>query len=314
MSVKQQVTPMGAKTTEPASRWLRLSRFIDRKLPTLMILPAVIILLGTVLYPFIFNINLSLHQVSLSNFRLGNWPAVGLNNFLTILNDPFSQAAFVRTLLFALASVTLQVTLGLIGALAFNVSFRGKGLLMTLALVPMMITPVAVGLSWRMLLNTEWGIINYLLNVVGIASVPWLSHPTWAFVSIVIVQLWWGVSFIILLMLGGLSSLSPEPYEAAAIDGASPWQSFRFITLPLMQPVIIVAATIRIIDAFREFDVIYTLTGGGPAGATRVFALQLYYTAFERGSYGLAAAQAIILVGIILLFTTGLMRSLLNKN
>lgn len=299
-----------APRPDEAGFGLRLGRFIDRNLHLLMVLPAVILLVGTILYPLLFNVNLSFHQVTLSNFRRGDWPNVGLGNFVDVLTDTFNQAALWRTLAFAVATVTLQIALGLVGALAFNVRFLGKNLLMTVALVPMMITPVAVGLTWRMLLNTEWGIANYFLGLLGAPPLQWLSDPTWAFVSIVLVQVWWGVSFVILIILGGLTALPEEPYEAAAIDGATPTQAFWHITLPLLRPVIAVVATIRIIDAFREFDVIYTLTGGGPAGATRTFALQLYYTSFERGSFGLGAAQSLLLTLIILLFTVGLIRTI----
>ncbi len=181
---------------------------------------------------------------------------------------------------------------------------------MPLALAPMMITPVAVGLFWRMLLNTKWGVVNYLLTLIGLPPQSWLADQRIAFISIIIVQVWWGVSFVFLILLGGLSALPKEPYESATIDGASSWQAFRFITLPLLKPVLVVVATIRIIDALREFDIIYTLTGGGPGDATRVFTLELFKTAFERGNYGLAAAQAIILLLIILVFTFGLVRAL----
>ena len=288
----------------------RLFTFLDRKINYIMVAPAILILFGLVIYPFVFNINLSVHDVTLFNIRSGDWNFVGLRNFIATFTDSFVQKTFIRTLLFAATTVVLQLALGLVAALAFNVDFRGKSILMPMALAPMMITPVAVGLFWRILLNSKWGIINFLLGVVDIPPVNWLANPVMAFVTIIIVQVWWGVSFVFLVILGGLSALPKEPFDSAYIDGASSFQAFRYITLPLLRPVLAVVATIRIIDALREFDIIYTLTGGGPGDSTRVFTLKLFMTAFERGQYSLAAAQAIILLVIIMILTSGLIRAL----
>jgi multiple sugar transport system permease protein len=287
-----------------------LGRLADRHLPLLMVAPAMLVLVGLVAYPFAFNVDLALHRVSLLNIRAKEWPFVGSDNILRVLSDPFSHAALVRTMIFAACSVVLQLIIGLAGAMAFNVAFRGKAALMVLALVPMMVTPVVVGIAWRMLLNYDWGIVNYAFGLVGIAPRAWLSDPFWAMVSIIVVQVWWGVSFVILVLLGGLTALPREPFEAAEIDGASRWQAFRFITLPLLTPILAVLAMIRTIDAFREFDIIYTLTGGGPGGATRVFALELYFVAYERGDFGLSAAQALLLLLLIMLLTVPLVRTL----
>jgi multiple sugar transport system permease protein len=284
--------------------------FLDRKIHILLVAPAIIILFGLVIYPFIFNINLSVNDASIYNIRSGDFNFVGLKNYIDTFQDPFVQKAFVRTMYFAVVTVVLQLILGMIAALAFNYGFKGKNILMPLALAPMMITPVAVGLFWRILLNSQWGIINYLLSLFGIPAQSWLSDPKLAFISIIIVQVWWGVSFVFLIILGGLSALPKEPYESAYMDGASKLQAFWYITMPLMRPVLTVIATIRIIDALREFDIIYMLTGGGPGDSTRVFTLELFVTAFERGQYGIAAAQAIILLVIILALTSGLVRAL----
>lgn len=288
----------------------RIFSFMDRNIHLIMVAPAVLILGGLIIYPLLYNINLSVHNASLLNIRLGNFKFVGLKNYIDTFKDPFVQKALVRTFIFSSITVFLQLILGMIAALAFNTGFKGKGCLMPLALAPMMITPVAVGLFWRMLLNSKWGIINYLLSVVGLQPQLWLADQKMAFVSIIVVQVWWGVSFVFLILLGGMSALPKEPYESATIDGASNWQAFYLITLPLLKPVIAVVVTLRIIDALREFDIIYTLTGGGPGDSTRVFTLELFQIAFERGNYGLAAAQAIILMLIILVLTYGLVQAL----
>jgi multiple sugar transport system permease protein len=288
----------------------RISDFIDRKIHLVMVAPAVLILGGLILYPFLFNLNLSVHNASIFNIRSGDFEFVGLKNYIDTFKDPFVQKSLLRTFYFSATTVILQLVLGMIAALAFHTDFRGKGILMPLALAPMMITPVAVGLFWRMLLNSKWGLINYLLSLINIPPQSWLADQRLAFFAIIIVQVWWGVSFVFLILLGGLSALPKEPYESAVIDGATSLQTFRYITLPLLKPVIMVVATIRIIDALREFDIIYTLTGGGPGDSTRVFTLELFQIAFERGNYGMAAAQAIILLCIILILTFGLVRAL----
>jgi len=297
----------GGHALSRPGRWARLA---DRQIGLLMVLPAALVLVGLVAYPLGFNLYISLRRVSLLNIRGAFWPFVGALNFERTLADPFAQAALLRTLVFAGSSVALQLLIGVAAALAFNVRFRGRAALMVLGLVPMMVTPVVVGIAWRILLNHDWGVANWLASLLGLGPFPWLSDPAFAMASIIAVQVWWGVSFVMLVVLGGLASLPREPYEAAAIDGATAWQAFRYLTLPLLRPVLAVVAAIRTIDALREFDVIFTLTGGGPGGATRTFALELYYTAYERGDFGMSAAQALLLVALVMLFTARMVRGM----
>jgi multiple sugar transport system permease protein len=273
-----------------------------------------LLLVALIAYPLAFNTYISLHDVSIVNMRGGDWPAIGLRNYVRTLQDIDNLRAFGRTLVFLVVTVSVQLLLGMMGALVFNIKFRGKGLLMTLALVPMMITPVAVGMIWRMLLNTQWGIVNYYVEAVGLPAQIWLGTPRSAFASVILVEIWWGVSFVILILLGGLTALPTEPFEAAAIDGASSWQAFRYVTLPSMWPLITVIATIRAIDAFRAFDVIYALTQGGPADATRVYALQIYTTGFQRAQFGLASAQAMLLFLVVMVLSGGLIRGLIRND
>lgn len=298
-------------TVVRGSRAEQLTRSFERNLHYILIIPAISLLLLLITYPLAFNAYISLHDVSILNIRLGSWPGVGLQNYVRTLQDADNLRAFGRTLVFLVATVSVELGFGMVAALVFNTSFRGKGFLMTLALVPMMVTPVAVGLIWRMLLNTQWGITNYYLHALGLPGQVWLGTPRLAFLSVILVEIWWGISFVILVLLGGLSSLPGEPFEAAAIDGASSWQAFRYVTLPLMARIILVITTIRAIDAFRAFDIIYVLTQGGPADATRVYALQVYTTGFQRAQIGLAAAQAMLLFGVVMVLSSGLIRGLL---
>ncbi len=300
----------GVRNAESFSWNQRLERFVDRNLRYILVAPALLLMLALIAYPLVFNVNLSLRDVSILNIRSGDWTFIGLRNYIQTLTNTDNVNAFVRTLIFLVATVSGELVIGIAAALVFNIDFRGKGMLMTLVLVPMMITPVAVGLMWRMLLNNEWGIINYYLTLFHLPAPVWLGDSTTALVSVILVDIWWGVSFVILVLLGGLAALPAEPFEAAAIDGANRWQTFRFLTLPMLSPLLVVVATIRAIDAFREFDIIYTLTQGGPADATRVYALQIYTTGFTNANFGLAAAQAMILFLIVMVLSGGLLRGL----
>ncbi len=288
----------------------KLLNWFDSHLGILFLLPAMIILCGLIVYPIFFNVNLSLHKVNMLNFNSKNWEFVGLSNYLRALTDSSTLSSLLRTLLFMIITVLGQVVLGFLGALTLNTKLRAKGLLTVTVLLPMMMTPVAVGLFWRILLNNQWGVINYLLGCIGIEPIAWLSTSTTAFISVCIVQIWWGVSFVILVLLGGLSSLPQEHFEAAEIDGANKFQSLIMITIPEMKQVLLTVIMLRAIDAFREFDVIYTLTQGGPGAATRVFSLQLYLTSFESQNFSMGATLAIILTIITLVFASGLIKTL----
>jgi len=292
----------------------RLFSWFDDRIHIVFIIPAMAVLLGLVVYPLFFNVNLSLHKVNMLNFTSSNWKFVGLDNFIKTLGDKTVTDALVRTFVFMLGTVSGQLVLGMIGALTLNTALKGRGLLTVVVLIPMMMTPVAVGLFWRMLLNNQWGIINYFLSLFGIDAIPWLSQSTFAFISVCMVQIWWGVSFVMLVLLGGLSALPPEPFEAAQVDGAGRWRSFTLITLPSLSPVISIVVMLRAIDAFREFDIIYTLTQGGPGVSTRVFSLQLYLTSFESQDFSTGAAQALILTTITLLLASRLIRSMSGES
>jgi multiple sugar transport system permease protein len=264
-----------------------------------------------IIYPLLYNIYLSFHEVTLINIRK-EWDYVGIENYIRVLKSDGTWESLYRTVIFLIATVVGEMVIGLISALTLNIDFKGKGIVISLIMMPMIITPIAVGLFWRMLLNTEWGIINYYVQQLGFDPVVWLGTPNTAMMSVILVEIWWGVSFVILVLLGGLSSLPIEPYEAAEVDGASPWQKFIYITLPLLKPVLIVIATIRTIDAFRAFDLIFALTKGGPAGATRLFSVQIYYTAFERTEFGRGAAAAMFLFVIAMILSMGLIKNLIS--
>jgi len=305
MSGKSQVTTLTFYSGRGS-----IENFLEKQARYVLLLPAVILLALLFVYPIIYTIDLSVHQVNLLNVARGGWPFVGLDNFYDALtNSDFIHALWVAVF-FGGTSLILEVVLGMILALTFNSAFVGKNFLMTICLLPMMMTPIAVGIFWRLLLNSQWGIVNYFIGLIGIPRLAWLGDPTLAQVSVIGVTFWWQVSFSFLVFLGGLTALPVEVFEAASIDGASRWQSFRYITLPLMIPVISVVAVIRLIDAFRAFDVVYALTDGGPGNATEVIALHLYDTAFRHQNFSEAAALALLLSVLMLFLTALLLRAL----
>lgn len=282
----------------------------DNHLGLIFIIPAMVLLGLLIVYPLIFNINMSLHKVNMLNFKSSDWEFVGFKNYIDVFKDRTVLMSLFRTFVFMIITVVGQVILGMIGALTLNTKIKAKGFFTVSVLMPMMMTPIAVGLFWRILFNRQWGLINYFISVLGGEPVPWLYESTTAFIAVCFVQIWWGVSFVILVLLGGLSSLPIEQFEAAEIDGASKWQSFIHITLPGMKSVLNTVIMLRAIDAFREFDLIYTLTQGGPGDSTRVFSLQLYLTSFESHNFSVGAAEAMILTVITLVLASGLIKSL----
>jgi len=263
--------------------------------PALFITPAFLVLFVILIYPLGYSFWLSFHDWTLYNFRT-SIPFVGLENYIQLLTSGEFFHSVGITLGFMAGAITLEFILGMGLALLINHDLWGKGVIRSLILLPMMVTNVVIGLTWRLLFNYQFGIINYYLGVLGIAPVQWLSSPTMAMPSIIIVDVWNTTSFVTLMLLAGLQSLPDEPFEAARIDGASAWQSFRYLTLPLLRPTILVALLWRIIDTFRIFDVVYLLTAGGPARATETVSLFVYRNGFQLFNLGYASAASYLMI------------------
>lgn len=274
-------------------------------LPYLLMLPALLLLLG-MLYPFLLGVYYSLTSYFLQYphlFRL-----VWLDNYLKILPDPLFLYSLKFTLLYALVAVLIQVILGLGVALLLNGRIVGRGVLRATMLMPLMLPPVITALMWKvMMAATGSGILNYLLSFLGVPPVNWLGSVDFAAVSILIIDTWGNLPFVSLILLGGLQSLPYEPYEAALVDGASGWGVFRYITLPMLKPFIILAATFRVMDSLRIFDVIYATTVGGPADATMNLHMRAFWHAFQWYSMGMGMAYAMILLVLVFLASYFLM-------
>ena len=226
---------------------------------------------------------------------------VGLAHYLAVLSDPaFLQVVLPNTFGFMILSVTGSLVLGLALALLLNRAFAGQKLVQTVLLVPLMVAPVIAAIMMRWMFNDQFGIVNVVLEAIGFDGRPWLVERATAFGIIVLTDIWLWTPWFTLLLLAGLQSLPKEPFEAAEIDGTSVWRTFTHLTLPMLRPVIVVCVVIRAIDAFRTFDIVWTLTGGGPGRSTELFSLYAYVHAFLNLDLGRGSAAAIIGAVIIL--------------
>ena len=274
----------------------------SRATPYLFLAPALLVLAGALLYPIGYMVYASFLEWNPSQ-RIGEAQSVGLRNYRFLLTDPTFRESLLVTLKFAAIVVTSEMVLGVGLALLLDRKMRGLSLLRTLFILPMMIAPIVVGLMWRYIYHPTVGPLNRGLKAIGLEPVPWLSDGNWAFVSVVIADIWQWTPFIFILALASLQSLPSSAMEAAEIDGASGWQKIVYIKLPLMMPVLIVTCLLRLIDAFKVLEVILVLTNGGPGLSTEILSLRIARTASEFRELGTAAAMSNYLLLLLLCLT-----------
>ena len=261
--------------------------------------PTLLILVLMLAFPTGYVLFISLRDYQLTNPTAGN-PFVGLENYRTLLSSSAFFAALWKSVLFTVASVALTFGLGMAIALLLNRrDLSGIGLTRTVILVPLILTPLVIGAMYRFMLERDNGIINEILALVGLERIPFLASPTWAMISVILVDAWQWTPFAVLVLLAGLESLPVEPFEAARMDGASRWGEFWYITMPLLAPVIAVVLLIRTMDAFREFDKIFIMTGGGPGTATQTLPIFLYRAGFQDFNMGFSAATGVVMLIIV---------------
>ncbi|HEX5325222.1 MAG TPA: sugar ABC transporter permease [Acetobacteraceae bacterium] len=258
-------------------------------------LPAALVVVGVIVFPWLFTLFMSVHDWQPS----GATNYVGLANFRHLLADPNFGWAILRTFYFTVLGVAAPLVLGVYAALCFHRKFPLRGLARTVFILPMMATPVAVALIFAMMFHPQLGVLNYLLTSLGLPPATWVYSVNTVIPTLAMVETWQWTPFVMLIVLGGLASLPIDPYEAAMIDGANPWQTFRHITLPLLWPFIIVATVIRTIDALKSFDVIYVITQGGPGSASTTINIFLYNEAFAYYHLGYASAVVIVFFALI---------------
>jgi len=277
--------------------------------PLLLIAPALLVLLSLSIYPLIYSITISFQTETTTGVV---W---SLANFARLLSDTFFLTAMVHTLVFAVAALTLEFSIGLGLALLLNGQIRARGFFRASLLVPMMLPTVVVGVVWRLMLNPNFGAINGTLKRFGLNTDPltWTASPKLAFISVIAVDVWQWTPFVFLVLLAGLQAIPQEPYEAALIDGSSRWQTFRHVTFPLLKPAILIALLLRTMDLLRVFDQIFILTEGGPGFATETISLYIYRTAFRFFDFGYAAAMSFVLLALTNVISTIYIRFLQSK-
>lgn len=266
-----------------------------------LILPAFIILVLFQVLPILLGANASFRSWALYNPQK---TFVGLANYKRVLADPiFYGLVLPNTFLFMLASVGGGLSAGLGLAVMLNRNFRGERLVRTIILLPLMVAPVVAAIMIRWMFNDQFGIVNAVLQPLGFEPVPWLAQRWTGMLVVIGTDIWLWTPWFALILLAGLRSLPPEPREAAMMDGASAWQVFRNVTLPLLRPVLMVCIVIRTIDAFRVFDIVWTITTGGPARSTETFSLYAYQQAFVFLNFDLGSAASII--GAVVIMVVG---------
>lgn len=284
----------------------------DRSIMFWFIMPTMVLLILMNIFPLLYSLYLSFTEYSVIGGTPPRW--VGVQNYAQILSDARIWKHFGVTGSYALASVSLQTIIGFSLALLVRQKFRGSGIVITLMLIPMMLSPIVVGVFWKLMFNPSSGIFNYLIGFTDPNLSPdWIANPALALWAIVIVDVWMWSPFVMLLCLAGLSAIPEYLYEAAAIDRASGWFVFRRITLPQVMPLLLIAVLFRTIEALKQFDIVMGITGGGPGDATETVAVRLYRLAFQgQFDTGTSSALAYIML-IVIISVSNLYIRQLNK-
>jgi len=256
-------------------------------------IPTWILLSFTILIPFFYGIYISFQNINLASFLPPTF--VGFDNYRTALAAPETWSTLRITLLITFFGLLFQIPLGIFLALALHENLRGTKIFRSILITPMLLTPVAVGLTYRFMFDTDLGVINWFLDILGIEKVNWLGSQTSALFAVIIVDSWQSVPFVMLLVLAALTAISPSLYEAARVDGANSSQIFRRLTLPLITPTLLVITMIKIMDFLKLFDTLFILTRGGPGNSTTTLGLWAYKTGFIFLELSRAAALGVLI-------------------
>jgi multiple sugar transport system permease protein len=269
-------------------------------------LPAILFVALLMVFPVLYTTYISLTNWTLTSGAPASF--VGLENYGRVLIEPRFLQALWRTIAFTVSAVALEAVLGVAAALLLNRAFVGRSLVKLLLLLPLVATPVAVGIVFNLFYDPTIGLANYVLETLGLPTSSWISHADTVLFSLVLVDVWQWTPMITVIVLAGLAALSDEPAEAARIDGANEWQIIRLITLPMVRPVIVTAVILRLIDALKTFDIIFAMTGGGPGYASETLNLIGYKYSFEYFRMGQAAVILMVLFLVVLACSVGITR------
>ncbi|MFH9672204.1 carbohydrate ABC transporter permease [Streptomyces sp. NPDC017405] len=300
--VKPAATGTDDRTDVPVFR--RRQRRRSRLTALAFLAPLVLYLAACYVYPLYRNLDLSLRDYTVRSFVAGDAPFTGLDNFRNVLDDPTFGPALRHTMIFTFVSITCQFAAGLALAVFFNRHFRLAGTLRALFLIPWLLPLIVSASTWSWLLNSESGVVNYALHLVGVSPVDWLDSPGWALTSVIIANIWIGIPFNLVIVYSGLQNIPGELYEAAALDGADAWQQFRRITFPLLRPVSAITLLLGLVYTLKVFDLIWIMTKGGPGDASATFATWSYRLGFGSllPKFGPGAAVGNLLILIALAF------------
>ena len=277
------------------------SQWVNKHRKWVLAAPAMVFVLGMLAFPLVWTLYLGFTDAEGSVRASKDF--VGLGNYIEVLTDSKRfWPATGRTVLFTVVVLVVQLALGMAIALLLRRSFRGQGLVRIAILMPLVATPVAVGMMWKLILEPTIGIANHLLGMIGLGPYPWLAGQATALPTTMVIDIWQWTPMVALIILAGLTSVSEEMDEAAAIDGANSWQRFWYVTLPLVWPSVVVAALIRGIDALKTFDILYATKGRGGGSYHEVETLNIYaYSlSFDYNQYGLSSAVLILFFGLII--------------
>lgn len=283
-----------------------------RRLGFLLATPAIVYILVFLTFPLFYNVFLSLVDANGANLIKGRFSFNGFENYISVFGDPGFWKGLLLSLIFTFACLVLQYIFGFALAVYFRKPFPGNGIIRAILLVGWILPPVVTGTIFKWLFDSDYGVLNYLLISVGIINEPvqWLTQGTTAMIAVIIANLWVGIPFNMLLLLSGLQTIDESLYEAAEVDGANPWEKFWKITFPIMKPVSISVLLLGVINTYKVFDLIYTMTKGGPVDATTTLPVYTYLKTFQVFQFGTGAAASVLTLLLPLALSWFYVRSL----
>ena len=282
------------------------SGFVERNLKYIFPLPAVFFVILLMIFPVCYTLFISFTDWTLTSGRPMRF--VGLRSYLSVLVDPRFYLAVWRTFAFTLGAVAAEAVLGTIIALILNRDFRGKTPTKLILVLPLVVTPVAIGIVFQLFYDPNIGFLNFVLHSLGLPQSGWVTASKSVLPSLILVDVWQWTSMIALIVLAGLAGLSSEPFESAMVDGANAVQTFFRITLPMIMPTVLTAIVLRAVDALKTYDIIYAMTRGGPGYSSETLNILAYKLSFEYFTLGRSSATLIFLFLVVLFFSIGVMK------